>query len=140
MSRLTLLTPLLGLALWACGSGGRAGSEVLEGGVLATFQVEGETFRTWVTKREAIEALEELHSDTGSGKILLAALQPGSGRGAHNAPWSWHLDPEAVHVQAPIGQGCSDSPSHVEANLDRWLRRGHYCPVDALLVELEDFR
>lgn len=122
----------------------RPADDLFQGGVLATFEVEGELFRTWITSPEAITALDSLETNGRPGFVPLAALQPGSGRGAHNAPWSWHLDPDVAFTPDPRAvsevPGCDGRPSGVEEDLGAWLRRGQYCPDAATLVAIEDFR
>ena len=61
----------------------------LEGGVLATFQVEAETFRLWTTNPTTIQDLLSLSAGTSQASIPNGALLPGPGQGDHNLPWGW---------------------------------------------------
>jgi hypothetical protein len=66
---------------------------------------------------------------------------PGPGEGGHNAPWTWHLDPEDIEMAEATIELCDGAPNYVEGNLaeftDNVLR---YCPWAAQLVDLEDRR
>jgi len=110
-------------------------------GVLATFDVSGETFHLWTTDEETIEQLFSLEAGTSEASIPNGVLRSGPGEGDHNEPWSWHLDPEEVSMAEVTAEFCDGRPSFVEANLDQWLNDvGRYCPWNAELVELQDLR
>ncbi|RMH20010.1 MAG: hypothetical protein D6701_04300 [Gemmatimonadetes bacterium] len=129
--------------LLAGGCGGDDGAGVppeLEGGVLATFEVEGERFRVWVTNPATIADLEALRDGRSTANIPNGPLLAGPGTGGHNAPWSWHLDPEETEMAEATIEVCSGLPSFVEENLSDWLALGRYCPWSARLESLEDFR
>ncbi len=113
----------------------------LRGGVLATFDVHGETFRVWTTNRQAIEQLFALARRESTATIPIGRLRAGPGRAAHNAPWSWHLDPEHFGLADFTIELCDARPSYVEENLFYFLVTvGSYCPWGAVLVDLRDFR
>lgn len=130
------------LASGACGDDNPADpGNGLEGGVLATFAVEGETFRVWTDNALAIADLRALEAGIGHATIPNARLLRGPGRGDHNAPYSWHMDPSDLEMAELTIEVCSALPSHVEANVDEWVDVvGQYCPWSAVLTELEDFR
>ncbi|HZD06081.1 MAG TPA: hypothetical protein VE173_14315 [Longimicrobiales bacterium] len=131
----------LALALLAaCSGGGTDPDATLEGGVLATFSVEGETFNLWSTNATTIGDLLALRNGTSDARIPNGPLLPGPGAGDHNAPWSWHLDPEPTTMAESTIEVCSGRPSHVEEELDAWLSLGQYCPWAAVLTGLEDRR
>jgi hypothetical protein len=49
------------------------------------------------------------------------------GNGGFNAPWSWHLDPDAVRMTESAVEVCDAKPSYVEAHRDAFLQVG-FCP------------
>jgi hypothetical protein len=108
----------------------------LAGGVVATFEVAGETFSVWVVNEETIRRLEE-----DVVRVVQSVVRRGPGNCEHNLPWSWHLDPLSTFVE-DTDIGCrAHAPSQVEANLEDWLST--YCmlvlsPVQ--LVDLRDYR
>jgi hypothetical protein len=125
----------------ACGANGSGPDNGLDGGVLASFDVEGEQFRVWVTNETTIQQLLELRDGQSNASIPNGALREGSGRANHNDPWSWHLDPDLTSMAEATIELCSGLPSFVEENLAEWLSSvGQYCPWSARLVGLDDFR
>ena len=113
----------------------------LEGGVLATFRVEGELFHVWLTNTQAIQQVLDLKNGTSEANIPNGPLVAGPGAGDHNAPWSWHLDPAQTTLAEVTIEVCSGTPSYLEANVDEWVNVvGQYCPWSAELVEVQDFR
>ena len=116
-------------------------NEALRGGLLATFSVEGETFNVWITRAQTIQQILDLHDGKSQATIPNGSLAAGPGQGAHNEPWSWHLDPEATEMAENTIEVCSGLPSFIEADLNEWINNvGQYCPWSAVLVRVEDFR
>jgi hypothetical protein len=118
-----------------------APSPELRGGVVATFRSTNQTFKVFVTKPATITALFALQRGEATASIPNGRILRGSGAGAHNAPWSWHLDPVDVEMADATIELCDGSPSYVEANLTEYVevvRR--YCPWGATLVALQDYR
>lgn len=108
---------------------------------MATFDVEDETFRVWVTNPATVQQLLDLRDGVGNANIPNGPLRAGAGRGEHNLPWSWHLDPDETSMAEATIEVCSGLPSFVEEELDVWLSTvGQYCPWSARLVRLDDFR
>lgn len=138
----SLLVVLLAPLLLACGDDGPTDvPDELEGGMLATFRVQSDTFRVWTDRPGAMASLEALASDGGAASIPNAPLLRGPGRADHNEPWSWHLHPEALEIVAVAAEVCDGRPSFVEEELDYWIDDvGRYCPWSAELVDLEDYR
>ncbi len=131
---------LLGV-LAACSDGVSGPGDELSGGVLATFDVEGEVFRVWVTNAGTIAQLADLRDGLSAANIPVGPLLAGPGRGDHNSPWNWHLDPAETSMAEVTIELCSGLPSFVEADLDVWLNVvGSYCPWSAKLLELQEFR
>jgi hypothetical protein len=58
------------------------------------------------------------------------------GDGGFNAPWSWHLDPDAVRLTEAAIEVCDGAPSYVEAHVDDFARIG-YCPWGASIVSVK---
>ncbi len=113
----------------------------LEGGVLATFRVVDEKFSVWTDDPEAIAQLEARWNGNSQASIPTAPVRAGAGKADHNAPWSWHLDPDSLQMAELTMEVCDGRPSMVEENLSYWTDTvGRYCPWSAELIELEDFR
>jgi hypothetical protein len=115
----------------------------LAGGVLATFKTVGpnsETFSVWVTNAATIDDLLEIQAGIGTARHPNGKILRGAGRGDHNAPYSWHLDPEDTQMVDVSAEVCDGRPSVVDANLDAFLAIERYCPWAAALDSLEDHR
>lgn len=140
-TRVLLLAGLLMIMSGCDEDPGEIGHPDLEGGVLATFQVTGEVFKVWITDLATVQQILDLEAGYGQATIPNGELLPGPGAGSHNDPWSWHLDPEKTHMAETTIEVCDGRPSFVEADLDYWLSTvGRYCPWNAELVDVEDFR
>jgi hypothetical protein len=114
--------------------------DALRGGVLATFEVEGERFRVWTTNPQTIHDLHELRRGTSTANIPNGRILRGPGRARHNAPYHWHLDPQDITMAEVAIEVCDGLPSYVEENVDEFVERvGRYCPWAAQLVELRDY-
>ncbi len=140
MKRALLTTACISLGVVGCGDDGVGPDPELIGGVLATFQVEGETFQFWSTNPNTIQELLALEAGTSTANIPNGPLLQGPGRGNHNLPWAWHLDPSETEMAEATIEVCSGLPSFVEENLPDWLVLGRYCPWGAELVDFKDFR
>jgi hypothetical protein len=113
----------------------------LTGGVLFTFDVEGEEFNVWVTNPDTIQQLLDLQAGTSSANIPNGRILRGPGEADHNAPWSWHLDPQDIEMAEITIELCDGMPSYVEANLDEFVDTvQRYCPWAAELASLQDLR
>ncbi len=118
---------------------GYFGPEGVDEGVLATFDVSGELFNLWSTNEDTIDQIMALDAGTSSASIPNGPLMRGSGMANHNAPWSWHLDPEMTSMAEVTIEVCDGAPSFVEDNLDYFVDDiGQYCPWNAELVHVED--
>ncbi len=111
----------------------------LEGGVLATFQEGDERFRVWVTNPQTVEYLRRLQKGEETARTITGRLVQGPGQGNHNAPYSWHLDPQSVGAAEVTVPECHAPPSYVEENFDSFSQNsfGSYCS-DGELVDLRD--
>ena len=113
----------------------------LRGGVLATFTVGDEPFTVFVTNPVAISQLFQLQQGLSLASIPNGRLRHGPGAGAHNAPFSWHLDPDDIQMAGFTIELCDGRPSFVEAHVNEYANViGRYCPWGARLVELIDLR
>lgn len=103
------------------GGGGTTPPPALAGGVLATFDVSGETFSMWVPASSVAQALVDAW--TGAAPpipAVCADVQLGSGVGNHNAPWSWSVNPNISILLNGICVGCAfawNTPSAAEAGI-----------------------
>jgi hypothetical protein len=113
----------------------------LDGGVVAAFDVVGTVFHAFVTNPDTIDALYRLQRGESTATIPNGTLRPGPGPGMHNLPWSWHLDPDDTHMADFTIELCDGTPAFVEENLEYWLGTvGQYCPWNAELLSIEDYR
>jgi hypothetical protein len=141
-NRIRVTAVVLGLAVsaWSCGGSSQAPSP-LEGGVLATFSVSGETFRVWITNPETIAQVLALRAGTSSANIPNGRILRGAGQGNHNAPYGWHLDPQDIALAEIAIEVCDGRPSYVQRNIDEFVDNvRRYCPWAATLVALDDRR
>jgi len=133
-------TALVALLLLAACDSDPAGED-LQGGILATFKVEGEEFNVWITNVQTVQQILDLRDGKSQANIPNGPLLAGPGEGTHNEPWNWHLDPDATAMAENTIEVCDGLPSFVEANLNEWINNvGQYCPWSAALVKVEDFR
>lgn len=113
----------------------------LEGGIVATFESEGEAFSVWITNATTIQQVMALQAGTSDANIPNGRIRRGPGTGDHNDPWTWHLDPEEIEMAEATIEVCDGSPSYVEDHVDEYVDTvGHYCPWGADLVRVEDYR
>ena len=111
----------------------------LSGGILVTFDVEGEEYRIFVRNESTIDDIFTLQRGESqaaipSGKIVGEPI-------FYNEPWNWHIDPMDVHLAEFTIEVCSGLPSHVENDLDYWANTvGRFCPWSAEIVEIVDYR
>ncbi len=112
-----------------------------KGGILATFEVQGEEFHVWITNVDTIRELIQIQTGDLSKRVLYGPILSGSGENDHNKPYSWHLDP-AKTVLIPVSpSSCNAKPDQVEKNLTRFLDViQSYCPWQAVLVRIDDYR
>ena len=97
--------------------------------------------RVWVTNPQTLQQLLDLRDGKSSANIPNGRILRGPGQGDHNAPYSWHLDPEEIEMAEFTIEICDGRPSFVEANVGEFVDNvRRYCPWSARLVELQDFR
>ena len=138
--RLIAVVSLAALTVAACSSP-TAPSPDLEGGVVATFQTGGGSFKVFVTHPVAVSRLLQIRSGANIGQIPNGRILRGAGAGNHNAPHQWHLDPNDIEIVDATIELCDGSPSYVDANIAEYVDViGRYCPWGAQLVRLDDYR
>jgi hypothetical protein len=119
----------------------RATPPVLRGGILATFDVVGEDFKVWVTNPATIQQILDLQSGTSDANIPSGRILRGPGKAKHNAPYTWHLDPQDIDMAEMTIEVCDAEPSYVEQNVAEFVDNvKRYCPWSAKLIAVEDFR
>jgi hypothetical protein len=111
----------------------------LQGGILATFDVNGEQFQVWVTNPETVQQILDLAAGASSAKFPNGRILRGPGPVDFNSPWSWHLDPGDIEMSEMTTEVCDGTPSYVEEHLDEFVDTvGRYCPWSARLVDVQD--
>ncbi len=111
----------------------------LSGGILATFDVLGESYNIFITSPSAIEQVLALKNGTSSANIPNGKLV--RGQVSYNKPWSWHIDPQDITMVEMTVEIYDGLPSHVEADLDYWTDTvGRFAPWQAELTAIQDYR
>ena len=132
-----------GVPIPGVGDGSGSGTDELKGGVLATFTVATagpEQFRVWVTSPAIAQQLVDVWSGATTMSFVRGALVSGAGQAAHNAPWSWHLNPTSVQID-PFGIGtCAAWPSAAEADAPLFANVNQCLWAPVTLVGLVDKR
>jgi hypothetical protein len=115
------------------------GGPDLEGGVLATFDVNGERFSIFVTNPQTIDQVIALSHGQSNATIPSGRVR--RGRVSYNTPWSWHIDSQDITMAEVTIELCDGTPSYLEAHLDDWIATvGYFCPWSAKLVSVKDYR
>lgn len=111
----------------------------LSGGVLATFDVNGEKYSIFITNIDTIDQVLALERGQSMATIPSGRLLRGAED--YNRPWSWHIDSEDIEMAEVTMELCDGTPSQVEANLDYWIDNvQRFCPWGAILTAVEDYR
>ena len=125
----------------SCGGPTQPSVDPLKGGIVASFEVAGEQFRAWITNPTTIQQVLALRPGQSREPFPNGRLRTGSGAADHNAPYSWHLDPDDTQMVEVTIELCDGRPSYVEQNRDAFIREvGRYCPWGATLVAVADHR
>ncbi len=132
-----VLVLMAALAVPAAAARERRAVDGLSGGIIAIFDVAGERFRVWVTNPQTIQQIRDLQAGQSTANIPVGRVLRGPGAGEHNAPWSWHLDPEDISMADITIEVCDARPSYVEENVDEFVDNvQRYCPWGAVLVDV----
>ncbi len=111
----------------------------LEGGVLATFDVNGERYSIFIANPQTIDQVIALSHGQSDAKIPSGRVV--KGQVFYNKPWSWHIDSQDITMAEVTIELCDGIPSYVEAHLDDWIASvGYFCPWSARLVSVKDYR
>ncbi len=117
-------------------TGGGTCDGVPTGGLYATFDVAGDTFRVSITSDTSIQQAIDLWTgaattpDVPTGNVVCTSE-------LWNCGWSFVLDPASVTFAATADTSCDTKPSVVEASCSTFTT---LCPSIAKLVELRDCR
>lgn len=113
----------------------------LRGGVVATFELNDQEFRVWVTNPQTIQQLLDLRDGKSEAKIPNGKILRGAGQANYNAPWTRHLDPNEIEMADFTIEVCDAEPKYVQENVAEFVDVvGRYCPWSAALISLQDFR
>jgi hypothetical protein len=138
---LGLVCALLIVCTAGCDESPTSPSPDLRGGVLLGFRVVGQPFAVWATNPRTIEQAFALSRSGGRSRIPVGRILRGAGQGNHNAPYSWHLDPDDIQLAEAAIEVCDGTPSFVEANVHYFVNDVKaYCPWAAELVRIDDYR
>ncbi len=121
---LLTMIQLISMALLLAACGAPAASPTppkLTGGVLATLEVVGHQFHAWVTNPQTMQQILDLQQGASRANIPNGRILWGPGQGEHNAPWSWHLDPEDIEMAEMAVEACDGTPSFVEDEVDYFV-------------------
>jgi hypothetical protein len=111
----------------------------LSGGILVTFDVVGEKYSVFIINQETISNVFAVKEGKSQATIPNGLLVRGGT--SYNAPWSWHIDPEDIHMADMTIELSDGTPSQVEDNLEYWLNTvKRFSPWSAKITNIEDFR
>ena len=116
----------LALALAAAGCGDPTGPSPAF--VDFVVSVEGETFVLRTSDPETIRLAEE-NRQGRNGRFPAGPVR--SGDGGFNAPWAWHLDPDATRLVEVAIEICDGRPSYLEVHQAEFPT---YCPWGAKVI------
>jgi hypothetical protein len=101
-------------------------------GALVSFDVQGETFRVWLTAQEDIDAAKAARAG-GPARIPNGRIVAGT---RFNYGWSWHLvQVEFAEVAMEL---CDGRPSDVEREGTSY-GGGRFCPWGAEIIRIEEY-
>lgn len=113
--------------------------ETLAGGILVTFQVIDERYSIFITDENTIRQVFDVQRGESDARIPSGRIVDGPV--FYNQPWSWHIDPQDIHMAELTIELCDGTPSMVEENLEYWLDTvGRFCPWSAEIIYIEDYR
>jgi hypothetical protein len=117
---------------------GQKAQTKLNGGMLATFDVQGETYKIFITNKTTIEQILTLQKGSSQASIPNGKIVRGK---EYNEPWNWHIDSEDIQMVEMTIEISDGRPSDVEADLDYWVDTvKRFSPWSAKLIKVEDLR
>jgi hypothetical protein len=112
----------------------RADMSYATSGIVATWDVNGEIYRTHIENPDTIDQVYALQNGESTASIPVGRLRSGE---EYNEGWSWHTDPQEIEMADFATEVCDGLPSHVEADQDYWINTvQYYCPWSAVLVDI----
>ncbi len=98
---------------------------------VATFEVEGQTFRIELVTPELVAHAEALLAGDEVPAIPVGRIVRDDP--SVNEPWSWHIDPQTVEFADFTTEVCDGLPEYVE---DGTLTSDTYCPWGADITDV----
>ncbi|MET0735929.1 MAG: hypothetical protein ABWY55_09875 [Microbacterium sp.] len=117
----------VGVGLTACAGGG--GDAVPS---VATFEIEGQTFKIELITAELVQNARDLMDGKEVPSIPVGDIVRDDP--SVNEPWSWHIDPESVEFADFTTEVCDGLPEYVE---DGTLTSDIYCPWATTVIAIE---
>jgi hypothetical protein len=115
---------LVGMAGCAAGGGSTVPS-------VATFDVEGQTFKIELVTPELVAHAEALLAGEEVAAIPVGRIVRDDP--SVNEPWSWHIDPATLEFADFTTEVCDGLPEYVE---DGTLTSDIYCPWIATVIDV----
>jgi hypothetical protein len=114
------------------------GSVLPTNGVLATFKVGNESFRSFITQPTSInDAIALWRNPAARKRIPVGRLV--CSPATWNCPWSFHQLPSSVTFAEMAIEVCDGTPSYVNQHCSTF-GGGAFCPWSAVMAELRDCR
>jgi hypothetical protein len=120
-----VMAPFLVVLLTGCAQNAAAVPSV------ATFDVEGQTFKIELNSRELVDHARQLLDGEEVASIPVGKIVRDNP--SINPPWSWHIDPASVEFADFTTEVCDGLPEYVE---DGTLTSDIYCPWGAKIIAL----
>lgn len=135
-----LLSLIIGMVLLLVPSScGKTENTKLSGGILATFDVIGESYSIFITNPATIQQVLALKAGTAGAAIPNGKLV--RGQAFYNKPWNWHIDSQDISMVDFTIEIYDGLPSHVQNDLNYWLDTvGRFAPWQAKLTVIQDYR
>ena len=106
-------------------------------GLLATFKVGNETFKSNITSPASINDAILVWRGKSNKKIPVGQLSCTAA--GWNSPWHWQQLASTVVMAHSTVEVCDGAPSYVEAHCSTF-GGGYYCPWMAIMIDLRDCR
>jgi hypothetical protein len=99
---------------------------------VATFEIEGQTFKIELVTPELVEHAKSLLAGEEVAAIPVGTIVRDDP--SVNEPWSWHIDPDTLEFADFTTEVCDGLPEYVE---DGTLTSDIYCPWLAHVTAVE---